>query len=127
MSKEKVALVEDDLILSKILFEELKEAGYDVTRAYDGESGLKMLQEEKPDLVLLDLLLPKRNGLSILKEYRSQSEYAKVPVIILTNSVELHDVAGAVESGAEMYLIKNEQNIKSIIKTVEEQLAMANA
>lgn len=127
MSKEKIALVEDDLILSKVLFEELKEAEYDVVRAYDGESGLKMLQEESPNLVLLDLLLPKRNGLSILKEFRSDESNAKIPVIILTNSVELHDVAGAVESGAEMYLIKNEQNIKSIIKTVREQLDIAHA
>lgn len=127
MSKEKIALVEDDLILSKVLFEELKEAGYEVVRAYDGESGLKILQEEAPALVLLDLLLPKRNGLSILKEFRADEKNAKIPVIILTNSVELHDVAGAVESGAEMYLIKNEQNIKSIIKTVREQLDIVHA
>lgn len=125
MKKHKIALVEDDLILAKVLFEELKDAGFDVVRAYDGEAGLKMMREEEPDLVLLDLLLPKRNGLSILKEYRTDKKYAKTPVIILTNSVELHDVAGAVESGAEMYLIKNEQNIKSIIATVREQLDAA--
>ena len=127
MSKEKIALIEDDLILSKVLFEELKEAGFNAVRAYDGDSGYKMLQEEQPDLVLLDLLLPKRNGLSILKEFRADPANAGIPVIVLTNSVELHDVAGAVESGAEMYLIKNEQNIKSIIKIVREQLDISHA
>lgn len=125
MNKEKIVLIEDDLILSKVLFEELSDAGYNVIRAYDGEAGLKMLQEESPDLVLLDLLLPKRNGLSILKEFRADAINTKIPVIILTNSVELHDVASAVESGVEMYLIKNEQNIKSIIKIVREQLTFS--
>jgi len=126
MSKEKIALIEDDLILSKVLFEELREAGYEVVRAYDGESGLQLLLDEKPNLVLLDLLLPKRNGLSVLKDFREQEENTHTPVIVLTNSVELHDVAGAVESGAEMYLIKSDQNIKDIISTIQQQLDKKN-
>lgn len=70
MAQTKILLVEDDEILAKVLYEELSEAGFEVKQAFDGEVVLAMAKSEKPDLILLDLILPKKNGFEVLAELK---------------------------------------------------------
>lgn len=82
---QKILLIEDDPFISEIYLTSLKKEGYELSLATDGKSGLEMAKEIKPDLILLDLLLPKMNGFEVLKEIRKEKFLKNTPVIILTN------------------------------------------
>ena len=82
---KKIVLIEDDEILSKVIYEDLQEAGYKVYRAFDGDEGLKMVKSEKPDMIILDLVLPKKDGFEVLKEIKKDNETKDIPVIIVSN------------------------------------------
>ena len=106
--------------MKKILF--LRKKGYDVQSALDGEAGLRLATSIKPDLVLLDLILPKMYGLDVLKKMRENKEAKNVPVIILTNQENIDEVEKAIEWGATSYLIKANYNLNEIIKKIDDIL-----
>lgn len=120
--KKKIVLVEDDKILSDALSDGLKEAGFDVLRAFDGEEGLKLVEKEKPALVLLDILMPKMDGLTVAKRLKSHSETKDIPVIILTVLEKGEPVAKALEAGVYEYLVKSNYKIEEIVAKVKEKL-----
>lgn len=99
----KLLLVEDDLSLSDVLAFTLRRAGFDVVTAYDGLAGVHTWEQESPDLVVLDLNLPKLDGLSVCRRIRSQSE---TPIIMLTVRDEDEEVVRGLETGADDYIIK---------------------
>ena len=99
----KILVVEDDLSLSDILAFTLRRAGYDVVTAYDGIVALQLWQAEKPDLVVLDLNLPKLDGLDVCRQIRSQ---AQTPIIILSVRSGDEAVVKGLELGADDYVVK---------------------
>lgn len=109
MSKDKkikLLIVEDDIFLADLYRTKFELEGFEVLVAYDGEKGLTMFQKNKPDAVLLDLVLPKKNGFSVLEEIRGGKEPKDTPVILLTNLSQKADVDKGLAMGANDYLIK---------------------
>lgn len=119
---EKIVFVEDETTLQKMLAVALKEAGYDVITAADGEAGLAAVRSEKPDLVLLDLILPKMDGFTVLGEIKKDSVTAHIPVIVLTNLESAEDVGKVVALGATTYLVKANYDLPDIVAKVKEVL-----
>jgi DNA-binding response OmpR family regulator len=104
--KKRILIIEDEREISLILKMRLENAGYDVRQAYDGEEGLDMVKADIPDLVLLDLILPKRGGLQVLDEIKKNKASRQIPVILVTGlAQELEEVRkGALR--ADGYFLK---------------------
>ncbi len=118
---KKILVIEDDAVLSSTLVESLKEAGFEVLSALNGEEGLASALENKPDLILLDIILPKMNGIVMLKKLRQDEWGKKASVIILTNLNSPKDIADGIE-WTEDYLVKSDWNIEDVIKHVKERV-----
>ena len=123
---KKILFVEDESALQKTLGEVLKQEAYDVVSAMDGETGLKMANpgqgEKKPDLILLDLILPKIHGFEILKKLKEDKETRDIPVIVLTNLEGMNDVDKALELGATTYLIKANYTLAEVVEKIKKSL-----
>lgn len=105
-NKTSVLIVEDDTFLSNIYKTKFDMEGFEVITAEDGEAGLAMAKSKKPDMILLDILLPKMDGFMVLKELKADKEVKDIPVILLTNLGQKDDVNKGLEMGAVDYLIK---------------------
>ncbi|MDI6778468.1 MAG: response regulator [Patescibacteria group bacterium] len=116
--KKLVVLIEDEEILSNLLIQKLEKAGFEAKAALDGETGLKLVLETKPDLVLLDMLLPKMNGLNILEKLAEQKIIPALPVIIISNSGQPIEIDRALQLGARDYLIKVNFNPDEVMAKV---------
>ena len=116
---KKILIIEDEVALQKMLGEVLAEKGYEVIQSLDGESGLALAISGKPDLILLDLILPKIKGLGVLKKIRENEIIKDTPVIILTNSENAADIEEAISLGTTAYLVKANYSIKEIMEKVE--------
>lgn len=123
MTKIKILLVEDDEILSKVIDEELTEANFEVFHAYDGEAGVAMAREKKPNLILLDILLPKKNGFDTLEDLKKSSETKEIPVIILTMRGSDDDIKKGLQMGASDYIVKSQHALPEIIDKVKDFFA----
>ena len=119
---KKVLVIEDELNLCKSIEEILSGEGYTVLTASDGEEGLRLAVSETPDLVLLDLILPKKDGFSVLKELRENEATSKIPVIVLSNLGEMEDVGRVLELGANRYLVKTDYKLAEVVEKVKETL-----
>ena len=111
----KLILVEDDPFLLSILVEKMKEAGFDVETATDGEEGLNKIKTGNFDLVLLDMVLPKKDGFKILEEIRDDNQIKKVPVIVLSNLYDKSNIEKATLLGARDYVVKAYNTPEEII------------
>lgn len=96
--------------------------GFEILEALDGEIGLEIAREKKPDLILLDLILPKKNGFEVLHDLKEDPETAGIKVIILTNLESSQDVDRALELGATTYLVKANYDLEEIVKKIKELL-----
>jgi len=119
---KKILFIEDEAAIQKTLGESLRNKGYDVKSALDGEIGLRLAKSENPDLILLDLILPKKHGLEVLEELRKDKRTKDVPVIILTNLENVGEVEKAVSLGATTYLIKTNYSLEEVIEKVQKVL-----
>ncbi len=119
---KKILFIEDESALQKTFGDILKNKGYKVIKALDGESGLRSVKEEKPDLILLDLILPKMDGFEVLKGLKGNEETKNIPVIILTNLEETGDIQKALELGATTYLVKSNYTLEEVVKKIEKAL-----
>jgi DNA-binding response OmpR family regulator len=119
---KKILIIEDEQPLVKALTDKLQDEGFSVSVAHDGVEGLKMSLEEKPGLVLLDLILPKMDGMTYLDKLRDDEWGREVPVIILTNLSDDKKVVEAQKSGVYDYLIKTDWSLDDVIKMVKEKL-----
>lgn len=117
-----ILFIEDESALHKTFGDLLTKEGYKMISALDGEAGLRLAQTEKPDLILLDLILPKINGFEILRELKSNPETKKIPVIVLTNLEELDDIDRAIELGATTYLVKAQYSLEEIAEKIKNTL-----
>jgi DNA-binding response OmpR family regulator len=118
--KKKVLLVEDEVTMRETLQEVFEEAGLEVDTASDGNKGLEKIKKNQYNLVLLDLILPKKNGFEILKEIKK--EKIKTPVLLLTNLSGMEDVQKALALGAKSYLVKSDYKPGEILEKVKENM-----
>jgi len=118
----KIIFIEDAPALQKILGGFLRDLGYNVTSAMDGEAGLALIKKERPDLVLLDLILPKKSGLEMLEEMRSDNSTSSIPVIVLTNVESSESVEGALRLGAKAYLVKTNYSLDEVLEKIKNVL-----
>jgi DNA-binding response OmpR family regulator len=101
-----ILIVEDDKFLRELIAQKLIKEDFEVSEAVDGEEGIKKIKEEKPDLILLDLILPGIDGFEVLSRMKKESTLASIPVIILSNLGQKDDVEKGLKMGAVDYLIK---------------------
>lgn len=120
MSNAKVLIIEDEEHISELVKYNLESAGYQVAAAYDGEEGLKLVSEFKPDLVILDLMLPKLDGISVCNKLRNQKETEEISIIMLTAKSSETDKIIGLEIGADDYITKpfSVRELQARIKTV---------
>jgi two-component system alkaline phosphatase synthesis response regulator PhoP len=103
---QRILVVDDDREIVRLVCAYLEQSGYEVLKAYDGEMALHILRRERPDLMLLDLLLPGRDGLDVTRLVRGDGGLAALPIIMLTARVEDHDRIVGLELGADDYVTK---------------------
>ena len=119
---KKILFIEDESALQKTFGEILKQEGYEMTSALDGESGLRLAKDKKPDLILLDLILPKLHGFEVLKKLKEDPETKEIPIVILTNLEGIRDVEKALELGATTYLVKESYSLEEVIEKIKKTL-----
>ena len=119
---QKILFVEDEPSLQKAISEVLIQEGFKVLNASDGDEGLKFAKAENPDLILLDLILPKKDGFEVLKELKADEKMKDIPVIVLTNLEGVGDVEKALSLGAKTYLVKANYELEDVLKLVREHL-----
>lgn len=122
MSKQKVVLIEDDEFLVNMYDTKLNEEGFEVVSALDGETGERTIKNEAPDVILLDILLPKKDGFEVLKSIREDSKTKDIPVILLTNLGQKEDVDKGLKLGANDYLIKAHFTPTEVVSKIRELL-----
>ena len=120
--KKKILIIEDDKILREALIEALTSANYEFASAVDGDEGVKKAKSEKPDLILLDLMLPGKNGYNVLLDLSKSEELKKIPVIVLTVLDSEYSLETCKLAGAKDYLIKSEYSLAEIVKKVRQNL-----
>ena len=121
MAKQKILVVDDDKEVVRLMRAYLDQAGYEVIVAYDGETAVHNLRHEKPDLLLLDLMLPDRDGYDITRLVRSDSTLAHIPIIMLTARVDDTDKIIGLELGADDYVTKP-YNPREVVARVRARL-----
>jgi len=119
---KKILIIDDDATMQEALSIQLKDSGFEVLGAGDGEEGLAVIKKEKPDLVLLDIVMPNMDGLTMLRKLREESWGKKVPVMILTVLEEEEKVQAALEGGAHDFLLKGEWKPEDITAKVKKKL-----
>ena len=125
MSKEKkkILIIEDDRFLLKLYSEKIKREGFEVAESLTGEEGMSKIFVEKPDLVVLDLVLPRKNGFEVLGEMKLSPETKDIPVIILTNLGQESDIKRGLEMGADAYLVKTDISMNKLPEIIKEHLS----
>jgi len=123
MDKKKILIVDDEVSLRRALFDALKtEGNFDLLEAGDGEAALEIMRKERPDLVLLDIAMPKMDGMEVARKAQAENLLEKTKIIFLTNSTDITQIATAVEVGSSDYLIKADWDMKDILSRVLEKL-----
>lgn len=116
-------VVEDDPLMSRMYQKIFSFEGYNVVTAQDGQDGLEKATKEIPTLILLDIMMPKMNGLEVLDKLKANPETKNIPVVMLTNLAGTQDAEKAMSKGAVKYIIKSEYEPKQVANMVKEILA----
>lgn len=118
----KILIVEDDPLMARLYQKAFSFEGYQVDVAHDGEEGLIKIKESPPTMVLLDIMMPKMNGLEVMDAVKANPKTKKIPVIILTNLAADKDAETALLKGAVKYIVKSEHDPKEVVDIVKEIL-----
>ena len=119
----RVLIVEDEEFLLRAVKDNLESEGYAVTTAADGEEAMERIRKERPDLILLDLLMPKRDGFYVLEEVKKNPEWKLIPIIVLSNLGGDVEIKKALDMGADDYFVKSQHPIEEVIAKVKEYLS----
>ena len=119
---KKILLVEDEEILLDLLQKKLTKEGYEISVARDGEEGLKAMREVKPDLILLDIIMPKMGGFEVMEEMGKDKNLKDIPVIVISNSGQPVEIDKAQKLGAKDWLIKTEFDPQEVVDKVVKQI-----
>lgn len=117
-----ILFIEDEPTLQKTVGHILEEEGFEIKSALDGEIGLQKAKKSKPDLILLDLILPKKDGFEVLAELKKDQTTKDIPVIVLTNLEGTKDVEKILKLGATTYLVKANYELEEVVKKIKEAL-----
>ena len=117
-----ILIIEDDKFLRDLIARKLTEEGFEISEAVNGEEGIKKIKEGKPDLVLLDLILPGIDGFEVLRKIKEEPQLARIPVIILSHLGQKEDVEKGMKLGASDYLIKAHFTPAEIIQKIKTAL-----
>lgn len=117
-----ILFIEDESALQKTFGEILSQEGFQMMSALDGEIGLRLARDKKPDLILLDLILPKIHGFEVLKKLKKDKDTKGIPIIVLTNLEGIGDVNKALKMGATTYLVKANYSLEEIIEKIKKAL-----
>ncbi len=122
MAKKKILVVDDEMELVELMKIRLEASGYEVVKAYDGQEGLDTAKLEKPDLILLDIMMPKMDGYKVCALLKKDARFQKIPVILFSAKAQKEDADLAREVGADLYITKPFEasvllaNIQKLIK-----------
>ncbi|OGY43935.1 MAG: hypothetical protein A2729_01270 [Candidatus Buchananbacteria bacterium RIFCSPHIGHO2_01_FULL_39_14] len=121
-SKTKILIVEDESLLLDLYTTKLEQSGYQVVKASDGAAGLSLAQIEKPNLILLDILMPKVDGYEMLKKIKNNAKTKKLPVIIFSNLSQKDEIEKGLKLGANDYIIKTSVTPTELAQRVKDYL-----
>ena len=122
---KKILIIDDDKIFSKVLkdaFTAIGDGRYNVAIAHDGEEGFEKAKEDRPDLIILDLMMPKVGGIDFLKKMKTDNGSQDIPVLISSQISDIEKISEGMELGIKGYIIKADYSLDSIIKQVEDIL-----
>lgn len=119
---KKILIVEDEEILAKILLDKFQSSGFEAKIAKDGEVAIPMTREFLPDMIILDLILPKKHGFEVLEELKTNAELKTIPVLILSNLGREEEIRKGMALGAMDYLVKAQNPIKAVLEKVKTYL-----
>lgn len=118
----KVLIVEDEEALRKVLQEKMENAGFETYAAKDGDEGWDMAKSKNPDIILLDLIIPKRSGFDVLTLLKQDPNLKSIPVFVLSNLAEDESLKKALDMGAEDYFVKAQHPINEVVEKVKNRL-----
>lgn len=121
--KTKILVIEDEITLQRSLLEFLIKEKFEAIGASDGERGLELAKTMLPDLILLDIILPKKDGYEVLAQIKRDEMTKHIPVILLTNLERPEDINQAFEKGAYAYLVKSDYKLEEVARKVREALS----
>ncbi len=116
---KRILLVEDEPLLGNLLKQRLEKEGFEIVLARDGEEALAKLRESKPDLILLDIILPKISGFELLETLQADPQFERAPVIVISNLGQESDVARGQSLGAIQYFVKAKVSIEELVEHVK--------
>ncbi len=121
---QKILIIEDEEDVRQALVDRLSREGFKTSQAKNGQEGLKIALKERPDLILLDIVMPKMDGITMMRKMRKDKWGRKVPIILLTNlsATEERIIKGLVEDEPSYYLVKSDWKIEDVVKKVKETL-----
>ncbi len=122
MEQKTILFIEDEETLQKALAETFTQKGYGVISAFNGETGIALARQKSPHLILLDLILPKRDGFNVLAILKADEKTKEIPVVVLTNLEGVGDVDKALALGATTYLVKASYSLEEIAEKVRKVL-----
>jgi len=125
--KYKILIVEDDVALLDLYDKKFTKSGYNVIRADDGEKAVNAVVSDKPDAIILDIMLPVMNGFEVLKKIKNLPEFNRIPVVILSNYGEMPNITEGLMGGAVEYLIKVEHTPEEVVEIVADALSEKNS
>jgi len=116
--KTKILIIEDDQFLREFLFKKLSEENFEVLAAKEGKEGVELAKKEKPDLILLDLILPEKNGYEVLEDLKKNPLTSEIPVLVLSNLGQKEEIEEAFRKGAKDYLVKAYFSLEEIVSKI---------
>lgn len=119
---QKILIAEDDAIMREILMSKLISAGYNAIGAESGDEALTLVKTQMPDLILLDIMIPGKNGLEVMQELKASNEFSKIPIIAISNSDSADSIRQAKELGAKDFLIKAIFDSSDVVEKVNQML-----
>lgn len=119
---KKVIIVDDDELLRKLLTRKLKEEGYEVVLAVDGKEGVEKIKEGKPDLILMDIVMPNMDGFQAMEEIQKDESISHIPIVVVSNSGQPVEIDRAKKLGASDWLVKTEFDPQEVINKVIAQI-----
>jgi len=122
--KKRILIIEDDEFVRKLYREQLVRAGYDFVEAVDGAEGIEKVRSEHPDLILLDLMLPKKNGFEVLADIKQDPAVASIPIFVLSNLGQQSDVQAALSMGVDDYIVKSDFRLSDVIEKISKKLSV---
>ncbi|MFH1402360.1 MAG: response regulator [Patescibacteria group bacterium] len=121
-TKKRILIIEDERMISRALEDTLKFEGFEIISAENGSDGLKLALAERPDLIVLDIVLPKMNGMDMLKRLKENEDCKDIPVLILSNLSGKEKIIEAFKKGVDEYMVKSDYQIQDVVDKIRELL-----